>query len=218
MGNNNAHQRLTQVREYLINNGKARTQKEIAELMGASRPNVAKALNGDTSYLTENFLKRFAAAYADYINAEYLLTGNGPLARPARDSRPHIPTAVSAGYTDVAIASVALADVENRPLITSFPSYDFTIEVEGDSMLPLISDGDTIACRRLENIDQLRTGRIYVVESADGALVKQLAALTTRTVTLHSLNPDPKYKNITLPADLIISLSQVVGLLRPLTL
>ena len=47
--------------------------------MGATRPNVAKALNGNEGFLTESFLKRFAHAFNDTISAYWLLTGEGEM-------------------------------------------------------------------------------------------------------------------------------------------
>lgn len=216
MSNENAHKRLTQAIEYLRNNGKARTHQEIADLMGARQPHISSAINGDPKRLTKGFLKRFAAAYSEYINAEYLIDGTGPMERPAKHTRPHIPMSVAAGPTGVAITTVAESDVEHHSIIDSMPSYDFTIGVMGDSMLPILSDGDTVACRRLESSDQIKPEALYVVETTDGAVVKQISCVTTDALTLHSLNP--AFADYTIAPTSVLSISRVVGLIRPLTI
>lgn len=48
-------QKLNEAYEYLRNNGKIHTKKDLAELMSANRVNVSKAFAGDKKYLTESF-------------------------------------------------------------------------------------------------------------------------------------------------------------------
>lgn len=215
MSKEDAQIRLAQAIEYLRDNGKARTHQEIADAIGKRQPHVTSAINGDPRRLTKGFLRLFAEAYSDYINAEYLIDGTGPMERPARDTRPHIPTSVAAGFTDVAISTVAEKDVEHRPVIPMFPSYDFTIGVTGDSMVPMLADGDTIACRRVESAADIKPRHAYVLETTDGALVKEIASISPDTVFLHSLNPS--YGDLSIASSTIISISQVVGIIRPVT-
>ena len=89
MNKEQAFERLTQSVEYLKDNGKARNQTEMADLMGVRQPHLASALNGDFKRLTEGMLCKFAAAYSDYINEEWLLTGEGEMAAPDKSMRPH---------------------------------------------------------------------------------------------------------------------------------
>ena len=92
MDKDQAFARLTQAVEYLKDNGQARTQMDMAALMGVRQPHLASALNGDYKRLTEGFLRKFAAAYSDYINEDWLLDGKGQMEKADRRStRPHIP-------------------------------------------------------------------------------------------------------------------------------
>lgn len=214
MSKDDAHLRLLQAIEYLRNNGKARTHQEIADMMGKKQPNVTSAINGDPTRLTKGFLKRFAKAYSEYLNEEWLLTGEGMMERPSKNTRPHIPTQVAAGWTDVAISTVSEEEVEHLPVIVSLPAYDFTIGVMGDSMQPVLSDGDTVACRRLYSQTEIKAKAIYVIETQQGAVVKQIAHVADEVITLHSLNP--QYPDYIIPSSTVISISQIVGLIRPL--
>ncbi len=216
MSNNSAHARLIESIDYLKDIGKIHKQQDIADNMGMGKSHISEALKGKPRYFTEGFLKRFAAAYSEYINAEYLIDGTGPMERPAKHTRPHIPMSVAAGPTGVAITTVAESDVEHHSIIDTLPSYDFTIGVMGDSMLPILSDGDTVACRRLESSDQIKPEALYVVETTDGAVVKQISCVTTDALTLHSLNP--AFADYTIAPTSVLSISRVVGLIRPLTI
>lgn len=219
MSNDDAHIRLIQAVEYLRNNGKARTHQEIADLMGARQPHVTSAINGDPKRLTKGFLKRFAAAYSDYIDEDWLLTGDGRMEKPdRRNSRPHIPAdkaTVSAGLIGTAINSVQDGECEIRPLMIPFQRYDFTIEVKGDSMLPTLQDKDVIACQWITDINQLNPSKIYVVDTKDGAVVKRLT-IQGDEFLCHSDNPAPEYEDFTVPAASVLKVARVVGVVREL--
>lgn len=60
-------ERLNKAYNYLKFKGVVSKQQDVAEKMGATRPNVAKALNGNEGFLTESFLKRFAHAFNDQL-------------------------------------------------------------------------------------------------------------------------------------------------------
>lgn len=74
------------------------------------------------------------------------------------------------------------------PLPASGLDGTYALEVSGDSMLPLYRDGDVIV---VSPTAQLRRGDRVVVRTRDGeVMVKVLHRQTTKTVELHSLNPD----------------------------
>lgn len=217
MGKIDAHDRLLEAVEYLKNNGKARRQEDVAIAMGVPRPHVSTAMKGDTRRLTDSFLRRFAKAYSDYINENWLLTGDGEMAKvDKKATRPHIPAdraVVSAGFEGKAIGSVAEGECEVRPVMAPFPWYDFTIQVEGDSMEPELRNGDTIACQWLNNSDELRTDKIYVVDSAEGAVVKQLSN-DGKELLCHSINP--LYDDFKIHKSNVLRIARVIGLIREL--
>lgn len=210
-----AHERLIKAVEYLKNNGKARRQEDIATAMGVPRPHVSIAMKGDTRRLTDSFLRRFARAYSNYINEDWLLTGNGEMEKPDKKAtRPHIPSdraVVSAGFVGKAIGSVAECECEIRPVMTPFPWYDFTIEVDGDSMEPELQHGDTIVCRWINSSEDIHPKNIYVVDSAEGAVVKQLSRDDSNLIC-HSINP--RYPDFVIPLDSVLRIARVEGLVR----
>lgn len=217
MDKDQAFARLTQAVEYLKDNGQARTQMDMAALMGVRQPHLASALNGDYKRLTEGFLRKFAAAYSDYINEDWLLDGKGQMEKADRRStRPHIPAdkaVVAAGFVGSAIGSVQEGECEVRPVMAPFPWYDFTIEVSGDSMEPTLQDGDIIACEWLPRDAEYKKDKIYVLDTNEGAVVKRI---TNDGNVIHCRSDNPKYKDFIVDVYSILRIARVVGFVREL--
>ena len=72
-------ERINEAYRYLQSKGIVRTQKEVAEKMGASTSNVSSALKGVDSVLTDRFLVRFNKAFGGLFNQTWLLTGEGEM-------------------------------------------------------------------------------------------------------------------------------------------
>lgn len=190
---------------------------DIARKLGRNRVNVTKAINGDSRYLTRSFLRSFAAAYSDYINEDWLLDGKGQMEKADRKStRPHIPAdkaVVAAGFVGSAIGSVQESECEVRPVMAPLPWYDFTIEVSGDSMEPTLRSGDTIACEWLHDSTEFVRNRIYVLDTAEGAVVKRVER---KGNTLHCHSDNLEYPDFDVPVDIVLRSARVVGLVRNL--
>lgn len=232
-----AHKRLLQAIDYLKDSGMARKHEDIAELCGLPRPNISAAINGNPRYVTEGNLRKFAAAYSDYINEDWLLTGEGRMEKkltfevPSNmmdgylslvnkiindkgSLRPHIPAdkaVVAAGFVGSAIGSVQEGECEVRPVMAPLPWYDFTIEVSGDSMEPTLRSGDTIACEWLHDSTEYVHNRIYVLDTAEGAVVKRVER---KGNTLHCHSDNLEYPDFDVPVDIVLRSARVVGLVR----
>lgn len=203
--------RLTQAVEYLRGFGLARTHEDIATLMGVPRSNVSAALNGNTKYLTEGYLNKFADAYSDKINKTWLLYGGGEMAVPDKNLRPHFSALARAGF----MGDHNEGETGRMTAINEFmPEYDFTIVAQGNSMAPKIEDGDILFCRAVADRNNMPIGRICVVDSIDGALVKEIAEVTENDVLLHSLNPE--FDDIRIKNEAVSSIAEVRGILRNL--
>ena len=91
----------------------------------------------------------------------------------------------------------------------------YLIRVSGSSMYPKYSNGDILACRKVESVTFFQWGKVYVLDTCQGALVKRLYEDKTNAdnVICHSDNSD-NYPDFTLPKSEIRTLSIVVGVIR----
>ena len=170
---------------------------------------------------TEN-LSRIANSI-ELLNTGWLLTGEGELLRTATDDSaadkqkalPLIPFEALAGYLSTDNEGVRLEDCE-RYVIPEFDrrGAEFIIRVSGSSMYPKYSNGDLLGCKKIENILFFQWGKIYVLDTSQGALVKRVYEHENKDfVMLVSDNKDV-YPPFPIPKSDIRSLSIVVGGVR----
>ena len=201
--------RLQTAYDYLRGNGAVHTITEFAEAIGKTQGDVSNALACRGRVMTIGLLTRVADAFPDVLNREYLLTGEGDVAAPDRTLRPHFEAKASAGFMS------AISEGEAGVMLPRIPGvkdYDFTINAEGESMLPRIESGDLLLCRRAGDRANIPLGRICVIDGKDGAAVKVIAEADNECITLHSLNPD--YKDYRVEFVDILGIAEVVGLVR----
>lgn len=214
MEKQNCTDRLRQSIDFLRLNNVVKTHEDIASALGYSRTNVTKAINGDSRYLTNKFLIRFADTYGDYISAAWLIDGIGEMVAPDRSAtRPHLPLAVAAGPTGVTCQSVMADECEFVAIMPNFPSYEFSVKVTGDSMMPALMDGDTIYCRAVDTDAPLDAEAFYVVDSSEGAVLKHLQAVPDG---LRCVSENPAYAPYIIPAASVLKIYRVVGFVRAL--
>jgi len=170
---------------------------------------------------TEN-LSRIANSI-ELLNTGWLLTGEGEMLRTATDDSaadkqkalPLIPFEALAGYLSTDNEGVRLEDCE-RYVIPEFDrrGTEFIIRVSGSSMYPKYSNGDLLGCKKIENILFFQWGKIYVLDTSQGALVKRVYEHENKDfVMLVSDNKDV-YPPFPIPKSDIRSLSIVVGGVR----
>lgn len=151
------------------------------------------------------------------LNSDWLLTGRGDMLNPSSSpavsswpTRPRVPLSASAGSLSGDAVSVTLRDCEQLPLISQLPSYDYTIVIKGDSMKPKYESGDEIACRRINHSSFIQWGKVHVLDTSQGIIVKKIYE-EGDCIRCVSINPD--YPPFLVPKDEVFSLSLVVGLL-----
>ncbi len=91
---------------------------------------------------------------------------------------------------------------------------DFLIRVSGSSMYPKYSSGDILACRKIVEVTFIQWGKIYVIDSRQGAMVKRLFEIEDDPDRVLCVSDNEKYPPFKLPKDEIRSLSIVVGAIR----
>lgn len=126
------------------------------------------------------------------------------------DTRPRIPLTAAAGSLSEATRGVTLEECEQMPVISQFPSYDFTMFIKGDSMSPKYESGDEIACRWINQARFIQWGKIHVLDTTQGIIVKKVYDDGDK---IRCVSINPEYPPFSIPKEDIHSMSIVIGAL-----
>jgi phage repressor protein C with HTH and peptisase S24 domain len=131
-------------------------------------------------------------------------------------SVPLIPIEAVAGFPTEDTNGIKYEDCEQY----SVPEFEksgceFVIRVSGSSMYPKYSNGDILACRKIRDILFFQWGKVYVIDSSQGALVKRIFEDKENpgNIVLASDNKE-NYPPFPIPKSDIRSLSIVLGVIR----
>lgn len=182
------------------------TQRALAKKLGISPQSLSNRLNGDTP-LDANLIVSLRPILGEEVMELVDAHGSSP---PPEGTRPHVDLYAAGGGNEV-LDGATLAQCEQMPVVTIFPRYDFTMRVTGESMQPQIRPGDVVACMRIDEPTFLQWGRIHVLSTSQGIVIKKIfdAGDGIRCV---SFNKD--YPDFVIPKQEIYSFNLVVGLLR----
>lgn len=213
----------TTVKERLIEYLKYKNvgQVKFAENVGLSRGFVNNIVNS----IQPKTLHKIAMYYPD-LNTSWLLTGEGEMLKDSQSnvtvsekptaSLPLIPIDAVAGFPGDDDTGVKLVDCEQYH-VPEFVAKgaQFLIRVSGSSMYPKYSNGDILACRKIDSVTFFQWGKVYVMDTCQGALVKRIFEDKDDkdNVICHSDNHD-NYPDFKLPKSEIRSLSIVLGVIR----
>lgn len=193
----------------LSSKGILHTYAALAEAIGKTESQISSGMKGTPKLPTKNMLLRVADAFPDIINRKYMETGEGDIALPDPSSRPHVEDEARAGF--MVGLSTPDAGMNFKSLVSFVPAYDFTINAKGDSMEPVIHDGDLLLCRVSDDRYNVPYDKICVIDSKDGAAVKIFRQGDSNAV-LHSINA--KYKDYEIPYEDINGISEVVAVIH----
>lgn len=146
------------------------------------------------------------------LDIDWLLTGIKDSPPPlVADTRPRIENQYAAGGGNEALDGVTLDQCEQVPVVPMFPNYTFTMRVTGESMQPYINPGDEVACLKIEESSFLQWGRIHVLFTSQGVIVKRIfdEGDGIRCVSINDAFPD-----FVIPKKEIYSYNLVIGLVR----
>lgn len=174
--------------------------------------------NGYVSSMRKGFgadkLGNVLSAFPE-LNREWLLYGEGEMlsstAHPlAAGTRPRVDQ-YAAGGGNEALDGVTLAQCEQIPVVPQLPNYTFSMRVTGESMMPYIHAGDEVACLKIEESSFLQWGRVYVLFTSQGVILKKIfdAGDGIRCVSFNENYPD-----FIIPKSEIYSFNLVIGLVR----
>ena len=157
------------------------------------------------------------------INANWLLTGKGPMLKEDNNLPMALKSANSEGIPLIpldAMAGISSGEVSvleldcERYVIPMFKGADFLIPVKGSSMIPKYNSGDVVACKKIPMQDLFfQWNKVYVLDTNQGALIKRIhKGPDNEHITLISENE--KYTPFNLHLSQIYSVAIVVGVVR----
>ena len=223
--------KLVEMYNYALSKGFCTNKKSFAEYVGINPSNISKIFHDSQGrYLTNSTLLKINSALNNVFSQDWVLTGRGAMlveqsGKGAGDSvrtgninggngLPLIPIDAVAGFNGVDVQGVRLEDC-SRYVVPEFAELhaEYMIRVSGSSMYPKYSNGDLLACRRVQEVTFLQWGKVYVLDSNQGAMVKRLFPCEDSEV-VECRSDNPNYPPFRLPKSEIRSVSIVVGVIR----
>lgn len=201
-------QRITEIIE-----AKSISINKLSKVIGISQSTLNRQLTGE-SQLSSLTVEMILGYYKD-VSPDWLLTGRGTMDRAAngQETRPRIPYDAAAGSL-IGIDNEGVTDIEceQLPLIRSLPDYSFTIYIKGNSMEPELHSGDEVACLIIDDKKFIQWGRVHVLDTDQGIIVKQIYA-DGDYIRCHSFN-SVSYPDFSIMRSQIRAVALVVGMLR----
>ena len=205
--------------------------RQFENLIGSSDGKIAKFIASNSS-LKSDTLSKIMEIFP-HLSITWLLTGEGDMLLSSPESTkdeprtnqpttchaqagiPLIPVDAVAGFNGIDSPSINIKDCQ-RYLVPEFQQLnaEFMIRVSGSSMYPKYSSGDILACRKLTSYHFIQWGKIYVIDSEQGAMVKRLFPCDENQDCIICKSDNPNYPPFELPKTEIRSLSIVLGSIR----
>lgn len=194
------------------------TQKQLAEKIGVSVNTIQNWEYGGTIPKSKYPILSKILESEPHIEQQQFFGGNQESSHveDVYASLPLIPIDAVAGFPVSDNAGILFQDCEcyNVPEFVS-KGAQFLIRVSGSSMYPKYSNGDLLACKKIDEITFFQWGKVYVLDTRQGALVKRIFEDKDNedNIICHSDNHD-NYPDFKLPKVEIRSLSIVIGVIR----
>jgi Predicted transcriptional regulator len=172
--------------------------------------------------LSQDNISKILYAFPE-LDANWLLTGKGemlklgdtapdlPNKNEFENTRPRIPLDAAAGSLTVAVDGITANDCEQIPVIRAFARYDFTIFTHGDSMIPEYHSGDELACVYIKDTSFIQWGRVHVIDTAQGILVKRIFDGGDSIICK---SDNPNYPDFSVHKSEFFNVALVIGMIR----
>lgn len=212
---------------WLLEKGHAETKFEISNKLFITPTKLSETLSGRLNVSTE-VVARLAQNYPQ-ISLEWIMLGEGFMEKnnpiveietiadvyqycTRKDKTlPLLPVTAVAGWNGVDVEGVNLDECERMvvPYLVE-AGAEFLIRATGKSMQPTYNNGDILACRRVREARNIQWGKVYVIDSEEGPMVKRLKKSEDEECIL-CISDNPEYDPFELRKDEIRSVSLVVG-------
>ena len=196
------------------------TQREFAKRIGRIPSNVSLILNGERR-IPRNFTNDVLKAFPG-IRRDWLVFGEGMMYEHEErkvydiptDTRPRLPKNVSCGPLDEYYRGEKRKLCQEKPIISQFSEYDFSIILKNDRMLPAYRPSDELFFKETEIYEW---GNDYLIDTKEGPKFKKIFLYKDgdgkEFIRCVSYNKE-KYPDFLIPRDKVIGYYKLVGVLR----
>ena len=226
---------------WLLEKGYAKTKFEISNKLFITPTKLSEILSGRLRLTTE-IVARLVQNYQQ-ISLEWIMLGEGLMEKNdpfvnlstmadieqycnnntrskkfsilnSQFSLPLLPFSAVAGWNGVDVDGVNHDECERMvvPYLVE-AGAEFLVRTTGNSMYPTYSNGDILACRRVREARNIQWGKVYVIDSEEGPMVKRIQpGDKEESILCHSDNPN--FAPFALNKHEIRSLALVIGSIR----
>lgn len=178
------------------------------------------------SGLSMESVEKFYSTYSE-VNPEWILTGKGSMLKsdllkkndsvnePRAEYIPLIPIEAIAGKANNGGIQILQKDIIDGYVIPEFTQrgVEYIIRVSGSSMYPKYSSGDLLGCKTVNDTTFFQWGKIYVLDTDQGPMVKRLFP-TEKANVLECRSDNKDYPPFPINRDSVYKIAIVVGVLR----
>ncbi|MEI6823619.1 MAG: S24 family peptidase [Bacteroidota bacterium] len=206
----------------------------IAKQIGLKTPDTFYQIQRGEHKISTNIKERLLRSFPQ-LNKIWLYTGDGePITKEenyvlghvtvneklstesTKKTLPIIPVEAIMGFPNGDVQVVEHEIVDNY----SIPEFiekgaKYLIRASGSSMYPKYSNGDLLACRPIHDLSFFQWGKVYVLDTDQGAIVKRLYPCKDETDCIECRSDNTnQYPPFNIKKDSIRKVSIVIGVIR----
>lgn len=190
------------------------TQRAFAIAIGRQPTNVYQVLTGERHFprgFCDDIMKAFPR-----VNRDWLYFGDGVMYKDEevgedlpKETRPRLPKSGTGGHLEDFYKGEKRSLCQEKPIITQFSDYDFTLILKNNRMSPRYDRGDELAFKKSTIIEW---GNDYLLDTPEGPKFKKIID-DGNSVKCISYNK-VEYPEFSVPKNMILGYYRCVGVLR----
>lgn len=214
-------QRVDKLLKWLIFEGFASNNMEIALKLGYTKSAFSQIINGKVS-MSEKFIDKLVSVNSN-INKLWITSGSGSMLfsdnanvqfekirthfSESIGTVPLLPISAQGGSLNEFFISIGEGDCEQ--IISPIRGADFAITISGESMAPEYTNGSKVLIKKINEKAFIEWGKVFVLDTCNGTIIKVVVPSEKEGyVRCLSINVDPRYA----PFD--ICLTDIYGIYR----
>lgn len=191
------------------------TQRAFAIAIGRQPTNVYQVLNGERHF-PRGFYADILKAYPN-VNRDWLLFGEGQMYVDAKEksvvipkeTKPRLPKSCSSGHLEDYYIGDKRELCQEKPIITQFSDYDFSLILKNNRMSPKYDRGDELFFKRSTIIEW---GNDYLLDTLEGPKFKKIFD-NGNSIKCVSYNKE-EYPEFEVPKSMVLGTYRLVGVIR----